>query len=129
MVTREMFSAFLSSVMVCDGSMRVPSSPTRTPSTYTQPRSMYSSASRREHRPRSDMSFETRTLCSSGGGKGFGAVTGEGRAGRGAAVRTALPYGLDFAAGAELWLFADTGPRAFCARLARVERATSGRLP
>src|SRR4051812_2809004 len=42
--------------------MRVPSSVTGTPSTRTQPRSMYESASRREHRPCADISLETRTF-------------------------------------------------------------------
>ena len=53
------------SVITWARSTRAPSSATRTPSTKTSPRSMYSSASRREHMPRSDISFETRTLRSS----------------------------------------------------------------
>jgi hypothetical protein len=58
---------------------------------------MYSSASRREHRPRSDISLETRIFCSSGADegcadKGFGtAMAGEGRAGDGFLARGALP--------------------------------------
>src|SRR5579859_5170932 len=124
MVTREIFSARLSSVMFCDGLTRVPSSSTRTPSTYTQPRSMYSSASRREHRPRSDMSFDTRifstapaTRWSTAGAAGGAAVEASG-------IAITAVFGID----EDPVRFEGADARERWARFARVDGAVSGRL-
>src|SRR3954463_2133595 len=100
--------------MLCAGLIRVPSSSMRTPSTYTHPRSMYSSASRREHSPRSDMSLDTRT---------FSLALFESRA-----SGTIISIGVVIAlVAAEAVPLADVDMRGR-ARRARVEGLASGRL-
>src|SRR3954453_2163278 len=101
--------------MLCAGLIRVPSSSTRTPSTYTHPRSIYSSASRREHSPRSDMSLDTLTFS-------FWLVAGAGTE----KLKGSFDPMVGTAA-AEVVALADVDLRG-CARRARVEGLASGRL-
>src|SRR3954469_16030407 len=53
-------AAWRSTVIFCSGSTLLPNSDTTWPSTRTQPRAIHSSASRREHRPSSDMRLDRR---------------------------------------------------------------------
>src|SRR5574343_343227 len=62
-------------ISAADGLIRVPSSLTCSPLTNTQPRSIHKSASRREHRPRPDITLERRTPSGVGPG-GLAATAG-----------------------------------------------------